>query len=57
MMGGRVVVVNGYKLVREALVERGGDYVDRPTIPLFEDIIGNNGNVLACLKNIPELHL
>ena len=56
MMGGRVVVVNGYKLVREALVEKGEDYVDRPSIPLFEEVIGNKGIVLACLKNIPKLH-
>ena len=43
------MVVNGYKLVREAWVEKGEDYVDRPSEPLFEEMIGNKGIVLACL--------
>ncbi|XP_026201248.1 cytochrome P450 2J6-like [Anabas testudineus] len=39
----RVVVINGYKLVREALVENGEDYTDRPYIPMFEKIMGSKG--------------
>ncbi|XP_029005195.1 cytochrome P450 2J4-like [Betta splendens] len=39
LFGGRVVIVNGYKLVREALVENGEDYTDRPTLPAYVGII------------------
>uniref|UniRef100_UPI0037E89760 cytochrome P450 2J4-like n=1 Tax=Semicossyphus pulcher TaxID=241346 RepID=UPI0037E89760 len=47
LFGGRVVVINGYKLVREALVHRGEDYIDRPVIPLFEATVGNKGLVMS----------
>lgn len=47
LFGGKVVVINGYKLVREALAVRGEDYIDRPTLPLFEDMIGNKGLVAS----------
>ncbi|KAK7888835.1 hypothetical protein WMY93_024395 [Mugilogobius chulae] len=45
LFGGQIIVVNGYKLVREALAVRGDDYADRPTLPIFEDLIGNSGLV------------
>ncbi|KAK2835769.1 hypothetical protein Q5P01_016253 [Channa striata] len=47
LFGGRIVVVNGYKLVREALVEKGEDYTDRPVIPLFEKLFENKGLVAS----------
>lgn len=52
LFGGRIVVINGYKPVREALVERGEDFIDRPVIPLFEAFSGNKGTVFVafCLK-------
>lgn len=49
LFGGRIVVINGYKLVREALVEKGQDYTDRPFIPLVQDFGGNKGSVCCIL--------
>ncbi|XP_030290311.1 cytochrome P450 2J6-like [Sparus aurata] len=45
LFGGRVVIVTSYKHVREALVQKGEDYADRPIIPLFDDLVGNKGLV------------
>uniref|UniRef100_A0A673AAA1 Cytochrome P450, family 2, subfamily P, polypeptide 6 n=1 Tax=Sphaeramia orbicularis TaxID=375764 RepID=A0A673AAA1_9TELE len=45
--GGRIVVINGYKLMKEALVNRGEDYMDRPSMPLFEEMVGNNRGIVA----------
>ncbi|XP_055364381.1 cytochrome P450 2J4-like [Betta splendens] len=42
LFGGRVVVINGYKLMREALVDNGEDYTERPTSPAFEDYANKN---------------
>uniref|UniRef100_A0A7N6C419 Cytochrome P450, family 2, subfamily P, polypeptide 6 n=1 Tax=Anabas testudineus TaxID=64144 RepID=A0A7N6C419_ANATE len=47
LFGGRIVVIHGYKLVREALVEQGEDYTDRPVIPLFEKLFENKGLVAS----------
>lgn len=43
IFGGRLVVLNGYKTLREALVEKRDNFVDRPVIPLFEKLAGNKG--------------
>ncbi|KAM9763027.1 cytochrome P450 2J2-like isoform 2-T2 [Menidia menidia] len=45
LFGGRIVVINGYKLVKEALVKQGENFIDRPIIPLFEHLVGNKGLV------------
>ncbi|XP_034386036.1 cytochrome P450 2J1-like [Cyclopterus lumpus] len=47
LFGGRIVVLNSYKLVREALVLKGEDYVDRPYIPLFDALTCNKGLVIT----------
>uniref|UniRef100_A0A3B4Z933 Cytochrome P450 2J2-like n=1 Tax=Stegastes partitus TaxID=144197 RepID=A0A3B4Z933_9TELE len=47
LFGGRVVVLNGYKSLKEALVQQGEDFTDRPSVPLFQDIVQNKGIVIS----------
>ncbi|KAM3620642.1 uncharacterized protein V6R79_026374 [Siganus canaliculatus] len=47
LFGGRIVVVHGYKHMREVLVEKGENFVDRPVIPIFEATFGNKGLVFS----------
>ena len=37
-----MVVLNGHKLVRDAYVKQGESFADRPSLPLFADIIGGD---------------
>ncbi|XP_041913045.1 cytochrome P450 2J2-like [Alosa sapidissima] len=45
--GPRAVVLNGHKLVRQAYVNQGEDFVDRPSLPMSADIIGDKGLIMA----------
>ncbi|XP_048833567.1 cytochrome P450 2J2-like [Brienomyrus brachyistius] len=42
-----IVVVNSFKLVKEALVQHGENFVDRPGQPMFEDTVQNSGFVIS----------
>ncbi|XP_048833569.1 cytochrome P450 2J2-like isoform X2 [Brienomyrus brachyistius] len=42
-LGQNIVVVNGFKLMKEALVQHGENFADRPKVPLFDDIMHNRG--------------
>ncbi|KAJ8277866.1 hypothetical protein GJAV_G00081020 [Gymnothorax javanicus] len=42
-LGRRIVVLNGLKRFKEALIQHGENFVDRPSFPLFEAIVQNKG--------------
>ncbi|KAI4892537.1 hypothetical protein NFI96_024699 [Prochilodus magdalenae] len=43
IFGQRLVVLNGYKLVKKVYVDHGDNYTDRPYVPMFKDTVGDNG--------------
>nr|AGN04277.1 cytochrome P450 [Oryzias melastigma] len=47
IFGGKTVVLNGSKLLKEALIQQGDDFVDRPEIPLFSELTENRGIVMS----------
>ncbi|KAJ8279033.1 hypothetical protein COCON_G00060990 [Conger conger] len=46
-LGTRIVVLNGLKRLKEAFIQHGENFVDRPSFPLIEDIVHNNGLVMS----------
>ncbi|XP_037544766.1 cytochrome P450 2J6 [Nematolebias whitei] len=47
LFGGRTVIIIGYKHVKEALVQKGEDYADRPILPTFQKVYNNTGIVTS----------
>ncbi|ROL51019.1 Cytochrome P450 2J2 [Anabarilius grahami] len=47
IFGSRIVVLDGYKLVKEVYTQQGDNLADRPILPLISDIIGDRGLVVA----------
>ncbi|XP_051731717.1 cytochrome P450 2J4-like isoform X12 [Ctenopharyngodon idella] len=47
IFGPRIVVLNGYKLVKEVYTQQGDNLADRPALPLFHDITGDRGLIIA----------
>ncbi|XP_059196417.1 cytochrome P450 2J2-like [Centropristis striata] len=45
-----VVVVNGFRVMREALVDQGDGLLDRPYLPLVQDTVVGLGVVFTCGK-------
>ncbi|XP_074152530.1 cytochrome P450 2C23-like isoform X2 [Sminthopsis crassicaudata] len=50
----RVVVLYGYKIVKKALIDQGDGFVDRGSVPIFDDVIKKKGQpsdptfILSC---------
>lgn len=40
----KIVVLVGYEVVKEALLSKGNEFIDRPPIPIFLNIQHENGN-------------
>ncbi|KAM9386095.1 cytochrome P450 2J2-like [Pholidichthys leucotaenia] len=47
LFGQRIVAINSYKLVKEALVHQGENFIDRPFVPMFDVVFGNRGLILS----------
>lgn len=50
ILGPRIVVLDGYKLVKEVYLQQGDNLADRPLLPLFYDIIGDKGKSYLNVK-------
>ncbi|KAL2089587.1 hypothetical protein ACEWY4_014275 [Coilia grayii] len=45
--GPRIAVLSGHKLLREAYVNQGENFADRPSLPIIADIVGDKGLVAS----------
>ncbi|XP_031812613.1 cytochrome P450 2C20-like isoform X2 [Sarcophilus harrisii] len=43
----RIVVLYGYKIMKEALIDQGDGFVDRGSVPIFDDVIKRKGIVFS----------
>ncbi|RXN37188.1 cytochrome P450 2J2-like protein [Labeo rohita] len=43
ILGSRIVVLDGYKLVKEVYLQQDDNLAGRPVLPLFYDIVGDKG--------------
>lgn len=48
-----VVLVNGLHLVKEALVHQGENFIDRPKLPVMNEISGTFGECLSFGLTVP----
>ncbi|KAF4114921.1 hypothetical protein G5714_005144 [Onychostoma macrolepis] len=48
ILGSRIVVLDGYKLVKEVYLQHDDNLAGRPILPLFYDVVGDKGLVAAC---------
>ncbi|XP_078006774.1 cytochrome P450 2C23-like [Phascolarctos cinereus] len=51
----RVVVLQGYNIMKEALIAQGDAFVDRGIVPIFEDVIKGQGVVTSCGEKWKQL--
>uniref|UniRef100_A0A7N4NL65 unspecific monooxygenase n=1 Tax=Sarcophilus harrisii TaxID=9305 RepID=A0A7N4NL65_SARHA len=49
----RIVVLHGYKIVKEALIDQGDAFADRGSIPIFDDVIKKKGKI-SLFKRVTE---
>ncbi|XP_059366596.1 cytochrome P450 2J2-like isoform X2 [Carassius carassius] len=47
ILGSRIVVLDGYKLVKEVYLQQDDSLAGRPMLPIFYDIVGDKGLVAA----------
>ncbi|KAG1964374.1 cytochrome P450 2J6 [Pimephales promelas] len=47
IFGQRIVVLNGYELVKEVYIQQGDNLSNRPMLPLFIDIVGDKGLIVS----------
>jgi len=47
-----MVFLDGYKLVKEVYTQQGDNLSDRPSLPLFYDIIGDRGQFNIRMLNL-----
>ncbi len=51
ILGSRIVVLDGYKLVKEVYLRHDDSLAGRPVLPLFYDIVGDKGQCNVWMPN------
>ncbi len=47
ILGPRIVVLIGYKAVKEVYLAEGDNLADRPKLPIFYDLFGDKGQSIS----------
>uniref|UniRef100_A0A671Q0V8 Uncharacterized protein n=1 Tax=Sinocyclocheilus anshuiensis TaxID=1608454 RepID=A0A671Q0V8_9TELE len=44
----KMIIVSGYKMVKEALITHIDSFIERPNVPLFHKVFKGIGNIVFC---------